>query len=273
MARSSSSRATSPERFPVDKIAPTLQSALDHWERSEAPLRELYTALNRNGTLAGSFDFDPAACFAPLPRAYQWCDGSVYLSHAELVRKARGAEMPASLYHDPLIYQGGSDVLLGPSDPIAIADEAWGIDLEAEIAVVTGDVPMGITADRASQHIRLLMLVNDVSLRLLMPAELAKGFGFFQSKPPTAFSPVAVTPDELGEAWNGGTIHLPLISRVNGIELGRPNAGVDMNFDFPTLISHAVKTRRMLAGTIVGSGTRSNRDFAPVRSSLPAGRP
>jgi fumarylacetoacetate (FAA) hydrolase len=204
-------------------------------------------------------DFDPARCMAPLPRAYQWADGSAYVNHVELVRRARGAAMPASFWTDPLMYQGGSDAFIGPCDAIEVADEAWGIDLEGEIAVVTGDVPMGASAAEAAEHIRLLMLVNDVSLRNLIPAELAKGFGFFHGKPSTAFSPVAATPDELGPAWQGGRVHLPLLASVNGKPLGRPDAGVDMTFAFPELIAHAAKTRRLGAGTIIGSGTVSNR--------------
>ena len=194
-----------------------------------------------------------------MPRAYQWADGSAYVNHVELVRRARGAEMPASFWTEPLMYQGGSDTFLGPRDAIALADEAWGIDLEGEVAVITDDVPMGVTAEEAGEHICLLMLVNDVSLRNLIPAELAKGFGFFHGKPSTAFSPVAVTPDELGPAWRDGKVHLPLLASVNGKLLGRPNAGVDMTFSFPQLIAHAAKTRRLAAGTIVGSGTVSNK--------------
>jgi fumarylacetoacetate (FAA) hydrolase len=244
----------------------TLQQALDDWAVCAPVLAHMYDELNA-GRLPVE-PFDPARCAAPLPRAYQWCDGSAYLSHAELVRRARNAEMPRTLYHDPLMYQGGSDVLLGPRDDIALIDESWGLDLEAEVAVVVDDVPMGISSDQASAHIRLLMLVNDVSLRNLIPAELAKQFGFFQSKPPTAFSPVAVTPEELGAAWDGRKISLPLISSVNGRELGRPNAGTDLNFDFAALIAHAAKTRPLGAGTIIGSGTVSNRDRSVGSSCL-----
>jgi fumarylacetoacetate (FAA) hydrolase len=207
-----------------------------------------------------SFRFHEHDCASPLPRAFQWADGSAYVNHVELVRKARGAEMPASFWTDPLMYQGGSDSFLGPRDPIPMADEAWGIDFEAEIAVVTGDVPMGASREQAAAGIRLVMLVNDVSLRNLIPAELGKGFGFFQSKPSSAFSPAAVTPDELGDAWDGGKLHLPLMSFVNGHPFGKPNAGQDMTFDFPTLIAHAAKTRPLAAGTIIGSGTVSNKD-------------
>jgi len=252
---------------PVPQVARTLQAALDDWGRCEAKLREVYTLLNYR-QLGGSVSFDPALAAAPLPRAYQWADGSAYLHHAELLRKARKAEMPQSLYHDPLMYQGGSDSFLGPRDDIAAADEAWGIDFESEVAVITDDVPMGISAEAAAARIRLVMLANDVSLRNLIPPELAKGFGFFQSKPATSFSPVAVTPDELGDAWRDGTVHLPLVSQVNGSEFGRPNAGVDMNFNFPRLIAHAAKTRRLEAGTIIGSGTVSNRDEAVGSSCI-----
>jgi len=204
--------------------------------------------------------FDPVACAAPLPRAYQWADGSAYVVHVELVRKARGAELPPSFWTDPLIYQGGSANFVGPRDPIQLADEAWGIDFESEVAVVTGDVPMGVAPEEAGQHVKLLMLVNDVSLRNLIPGELAKGFGFFQSKSWTAFSPVAVTPDELGDAWNGGSVNLPLRTDLNGVNFGHPNARTGMVFDFPQLIAHAARTRPLAAGTIIGSGTVANED-------------
>ena len=203
--------------------------------------------------------FDQAQALSPLPRAYQWADGSAYVNHVELVRRARGAEMPESFWSDPLMYQGGSDSFLAPRAPIPVADEAWGIDFEAEIAVVTDDVPMGISADAAGEHIKLLMLVNDVSLRNLIPAELGKGFGFFHAKPSSAFSPVAVSPDVLGDAWDGGKVNLPLLSTLNGTLFGRPDAGIDMTFDFPTLIAHAAKSRPLGAGTIIGSGTVSNK--------------
>ena len=242
-------------------VAPTLQRALDEWRLCAPQLRELAAALER-GPLPGERPFDPGLCAAPLPRAFQWADGSAYVSHVELVRKARGAEMPESFWHEPLLYQGGSDTLLGPCDPIAAVDEAWGIDFEAEIAVVTDDVAMGIAPARAGSHIVLLMLVNDVSLRNLIPAELAKGFGFFQSKPPTAFSPVAVTPDELGDDWDGARLHRPLHSRLNGELFGWPDAGTDMTFGFPELIAHAARTRPLDAGSIIGSGTVANRDPA-----------
>jgi fumarylacetoacetate (FAA) hydrolase len=243
---------------PAPASAHTLQKALDDWGAVLPKLLALSDELNA-GKIAGTMEFAPRDCASPLPRAYQWADGSAYVNHVELVRKARGAEMPKEFWTDPLMYQGGSDAFLGPLDPIRMADEAWGIDLEAEVAVVTGDVPMGASAGQAGAAIRLLMLVNDVSLRNLIPAELAKGFGFFQSKPSSAFSPVAVTPDELGAAWDGGRVHLPLLSHLNGQPLGRPNAGIDMTFDFPTLVAHAAKTRPLAAGSIIGSGTVSNR--------------
>lgn len=248
-------------------IAPTLQAALDDWKAIEPRLRLRAAALEAD-TQPGVIAFDPASAAAPLPRAYQWCDGSAYLSHAELVRRARNAEMPQSLYHDPLLYQGGSDQMAGPHDPIVIADESWGIDLEAEIAVVTDDVPMGVSVEEAAKHIVLVTILNDVSLRNLIPSELAKGFGFFQSKPATAFAPVAVTPDALGAAWNGSKLSLPLRSWVNGKWLGEPNGGHDMNFDFAVLIAHAAKSRSLGAGTIVGSGTVSNRDRAVGSSCI-----
>jgi fumarylacetoacetate (FAA) hydrolase len=254
----------------VPEIARSLQAALDDWAICSGRLRVVSDALNA-GKVKEAFAFDAAAAAAPLPRAYQWADGSAFLYHAELVRKARKAELSPSFYSDPLMYQGGSDSFIGPTDDILAADEAWGIDLEAEVAVVTDDVPMGVTAERAAAHIKLVMLVNDVSLRNLIPGELAKGFGFLQAKPATAFSPVAVTPDELGAAWDGGKLHLPLVSRINDTLLGRPDAGKDMNFDFPTLIAHAARTRELEAGSIVGSGTVSNRD-ATVGSSCLAER-
>jgi fumarylacetoacetate (FAA) hydrolase len=243
---------------PAGHIAATLQAALDDWDEISPRLAALTDKLER-GAVA-SFPFREEDCASPLPRAYQWADGSAYVNHVELVRKARGAEMPASFWSDPLMYQGGSDSFLGPRDPIFMAEETHGIDMEGEVAVVTGDVPMGIAPGEAGKHIRLVMLVNDVSLRNLIPAELAKGFGFFQSKPSSAFSPVAVTPNELDDAWEGGKLHLPLLVDLNGQPFGRANAGIDMTFDFPTLIAHAAKTRPLAAGTIIGSGTVSNRD-------------
>jgi fumarylacetoacetate (FAA) hydrolase len=243
---------------PVISIAPTLQTALDNWAETEQPLRQTWQALEA-GDLEGE-TFDPANCASPLPRAYHWADGSAYVNHVELVRKARGAEMPESFWTDPLMYQGGSDCFLGPHDPIHMADESWGIDFEAEVAVVVDDVPMGVPVADAASYIKLLMLVNDVSLRNLIPGELAKGFGFYQSKPSSAFSPVAVTPDAFGDAWHDGRLHLPLRTFLNDKLIGEPNAGVDMTFNFPQLIAHAAKTRPLCAGTIIGSGTVSNRD-------------
>ena len=248
-------------------IAPTLQAALDDWQTLEDSLRERASALEA-GLADGTFDLDPASLAAPLPRAYHWVDGSAYVNHVELVRKARGATMPDSFWHDPLVYQGGSDDFLGPRDPIVVPSEDYGIDMEAEIAVVTDDVPMQTTAADAGQHIRLVMLVNDVSLRHLIPNELAKGFGFYQSKPATAFSPVAVTPDELGNDWAGGTLRLPLRTELNGERLGEPECGVDMTFSFEALIEHVTRTRRLGAGTIIGSGTISNYDRSRGSSCL-----
>ncbi len=243
----------------VPRVAPTLQSALDRWDEVAPELKSVYRLLQQR-SLPDAFPLDPSMLAAPLPRSFQWADGSAYVTHVDLVRKARGAALPESFWSDPLIYQGGSDGFLGPRDPIELADEDWGIDFEAEVAVITNDVPMGIAAVDARRHIKLILLVNDVSLRNLIPAELAKGFGFFQSKPSSAFSPVAVTPDELAGSWDGGKLHRPLLSRRNGELFGRPNAGDDMTFDFPTLIAHAARTRHLCAGTIIGSGTVSNRD-------------
>lgn len=243
----------------ADGVARTLQHALDDWTFIAPQLDAIYQELNRGGGRR-SFDFEPQHCMAPLPRAYQWADGSAYVNHVELVRKARGVEMPAAFWEEPLMYQGGSDDFLGPTDDIVLAHEEWGIDFEAEVCVITDDVPMGATADQAHQRIRLLLLANDVSLRNLIPEELAKGFGFLQSKPATSFSPVAVTPDELGDAWKGGKVHLPLLSTWNGKVVGKPQAGVDMVFNFPQLIAHLAKTRNVRAGAIIGSGTVSNKD-------------
>jgi fumarylacetoacetate (FAA) hydrolase len=248
------------------RIAPTMQAALDDWDHAEPHLRELARSLEVGA--APVERFHERDCASPLPRAYQWADGSAYVNHVELVRKARGAEMPASFWTDPLMYQGGSDSFLGPRDDIFLAeDEKWGVDFEAEVAVVTGDVPMGATPAEALGLIRLVMLVNDVSLRGLIPEELAKGFGFFQSKPSSAFSPCAVTPDALGGAWKGGKLHLPLLVTLNEKPFGRADAGVDMTFDFGALIAHAAKTRPLAAGSIIGSGTVSNRgaDGGPGR--------
>ncbi|MCB2102056.1 MAG: fumarylacetoacetate hydrolase family protein [Rhodobacterales bacterium] len=254
----------------VPEIAPTLQAALDGWAAIAPKLEGVYKALNV-GTYRGALPFQPARAAAPLPRAFQWADGSAYVNHVELVRRARGAELPESFWSDPLMYQGGSDSFLGGHDDVPLGDEAWGIDFEAEVAVITGDVPMGAAPDRAAREIRLLMLVNDVSLRGLIPGELAKGFGFFQSKPSSAFSPVAVTPDELGDAWDGRKVSLPLLSFLNGEPFGKPNAGADMTFDFPTLIAHAAKTRPLGAGAVVGSGTVSNKQDTAHGSAIADG--
>jgi len=242
-------------------IATTLQQVLDDWNFISPQLEDLYATLN-GGKARHAFAFDPRQCMAPLPRAYQWADGSAYLNHVELVRKARGAEVPASFYEDPLMYQGGSDDFIGPCDDAVFASTDWGIDFEAEVAVVTADVDIGTAPDAALESVRLLMLVNDWSLRNLIPAELAKGFGFLQSKPATAFSPVAVTPEELGPAWRGGRVHLPLQSVWNGRQVGLTDAGPEMTFHFGQLIAHVARTRRLRAGSIVGSGTVSNKDWA-----------
>ena len=239
-------------------IAPTLQAALDNWSAIEPRLQDLAAKIEAGDV--GTQGFDQEACASPLPRAYQWADGSAYVNHVELVRKARGAEMPESFWTDPLMYQGGSDSFLGPHDPIVMpTDEGWGIDMEGEIAVIVDDTPMGISAADALEKIRLIMLVNDVSLRGLIPGELAKGFGFFQSKPSSAFSPCAVTPRELGDAWNDGKLSLPLQVDLNGTPFGRAEAGTDMTFDFGQLIAHAAKSRPLSAGAIIGSGTVSNK--------------
>jgi fumarylacetoacetate (FAA) hydrolase len=244
---------------PVPEIAPTLQAALEDWANLAPELASVYRLINE-GHYAQARPIDREELAAPLPRAYQFLDGSAYLNHVELVRKARKAEMPPSLYEDPLMYQAVSDGFLAPSDDIALASEAFGIDFEAEVVAVLDDVPMGVSREAARSHIKLVMLVNDVSLRGLIPAELAKGFGFITGKPRSAFSPAAVTPDTLGAAWDGGKVSLPLRVTLNGAPFGAPNAGVDMNFDFPALIAHAAQTRPLAAGTIVGSGTVSNRD-------------
>lgn len=236
-------------------VAATMQAALDDWANARPALEAIAKDLEAGGGEA----FDQTVCASPLPRAYQWADGSAYVNHVELVRKARGAEMPASFWTDPLMYQGGSDSFLGPREDIPMADESWGIDFEAEVAVVTDDVPMGISAADAAGHIQLIMLVNDVSLRNLIPGELGKGFGFFQSKPSSAFSPIAITPDELGTSWSDAKVHLPLLSTLSGKLIGKPEAGVDMTFDFGQLIAHAAKSRPLCAGCIIGSGTVSNK--------------
>ena len=243
----------------VDHIAPTLQAALDDWNYLLPFLSDAAHSVEMKQTNR-SFDLDPRQLMAPLPRAHQFADGSAYLIHAELIRRSRKQELSADFKKEPLMYQGCSDPLLGPCDDIVAASEEHGIDLEMELGVVTGDVPMGLDKERAGAHIRLLLLLNDISLRALVPAELAKGFGFFHGKPPSSFAPVAVTPDELGEAWDGKRAHGPVRAWVNGALLGEPDAGADMHFDFPRLIAHAAKTRPLSAGAIIGSGTVSNRD-------------
>ena len=248
-------------------IAPTLQHAIDHWQDVVGELNELNTALQHN-KLSNTFAFNPTMMASPLPRAYQWADGSAYVNHIELVRRARGAEMPENFWTNPLMYQGGSDTFLSPTDPISGMDVAFGIDFEAEVAIITNDVPMGIDATAAEQHICLIILVNDVSLRNLIPDELAKGFGFFQSKPSSSFSPLALTPDELVPYWDGKRLHRPLKSYFNNTLFGEPNAGIDMTFSFPELIAHAAKTRRLSAGTIIGSGTVSNIDRSKGSSCI-----
>lgn len=239
-------------------IAPTLQIALENWASISAALEERSAALEA-GSAEGAFDFEPGAVAAPLPRSYHWADGSAYVTHVELVRKARGAELPESFWTDPLMYMGASDAFIGPGDDIEVENEEWGIDFEAEVTVITDDVPAGVTPEQARSHIKLVALCNDVSLRNLIPGELAKQFGFYQSKPQTAFTPVAVTPDELGDAWDGGKLHLALHTALNGRKVGSPNAGVDMTFDFGQLIAHAAKSRALIAGTVIGSGTVANQ--------------
>lgn len=238
----------------ADDIAPTLQQALDDWENLNSALQQRSDSIDSNAPA-----FKQSDALSPLPRAYQWADGSAYVNHVELVRKARGADMPESFWTDPLMYQGGSDTFLAPHEDISMPTTEWGIDMEGEIAIIVDDVPMGVKAENAHAHIKLLMLVNDVSLRALIPAELGKGFGFFQSKPSSAFSPTAITPEELGDAWQDGKVHLPLLVSYNGEAFGRANAGVDMTFNFPELIQHAAKSRPLCAGTIIGSGTVSNK--------------
>lgn len=253
----------------VPDIANTMQHALDNWEALQRKLQARYDELNAN-TLA-STDFDETLCESPLPRAFQWADGSAYVNHVELVRKARGAEIPASFWTDPLMYQGGSDDFIGPRDDVLLPSDQWGIDFEGEVAVITDDVPLGISPEAAGKHIKLLMLVNDVSLRGLIPGELAKGFGFFQSKPASVFSPVAVTPDELDNAWRDNKVHLPLVSHYNGALFGKPEAGEDMTFDFSQLVAHAAKSRNLGAGAIIGSGTVSNKQGTEHGSSIAEG--
>lgn len=254
----------------VPEIAETMQDALDDWSDISPQLQTIYTQLNQ-GEIDNAEPFDAKLCESPLPRAYQWADGSAYVNHVELVRKARGAEIPLSFWTDPLIYQGGSDDFIGPTDDIKMPSDEWGIDFEAEVAIVTNDVPMGVSVKQAGEHICLLMLVNDVSLRGLIPAELAKGFGFFQSKPSSAFSPVAVTPDELADDWHDSKVHLPLLSNYNGKAFGKPQAGEDMTFNFAQLIAHAVKSRNLGAGAIIGSGTVSNKQGTEYGTSIAEG--
>lgn len=254
----------------VPHIATTMQQALDHWPALAPKLSEVYQALNE-GKVPSAIVFDQSACESPLPRAYQWADGSAYVNHVELVRRARNSEMPPSFWTDPLMYQGGSDDFIGPRDQIEVVSTDYGIDFEGEIAVITGDVPMAVSAEEAGRHIRLVMLVNDVSLRGLIPNELAKGFGFFQSKPASSFSPVAVTPDELAGHWQDHKLHLPLVSTLNGELFGKPNAGVDMTFNFAQLIAHAAKTRNLGAGAIIGSGTVSNKQGTEYGTSIAEG--
>ncbi len=252
---------------PAAEVAPTMQAALDNWQQAAPRLNALYEKLNR-GECSGAQKLDVNALSAPLPRAYEFVDGSAYLPHVERVRRARGAEVPETFYVDPLMYQATSAGFLGPCDPVAVVSEDYGIDFESEIVVVTDDVPMAVTAEDAARHIQLLGLINDVSLRNLIPAELAKGFGFLQSKPRSSLSPVFVTPDELGESWRECKVHLPLHSTLNGEFFGEPEAGVDMQFDFARLIAHAAKTRPLAAGTIVGSGTIANEDTSRGASCL-----
>lgn len=250
----------------ASSIAPTMQAALDDWERVAPALSALATALEAGTTVSETFS--PEACAAPLPRAYEWVDGSAFLNHVVLVRKARGAELPPTLYTDPLVYQGGSGIMLGATDAMELPNLEWGLDFESEVCVVLADTPLGTTVQEAAKHVRLLMLANDITLRNLIPAELAKGFGFFQGKPATAFSPVAVTPDELGDAWHDGRLHLPLCTYLNGELAGDPNAGPEMHFSFFDLLAHITKTRGFTAGTILGSGTVSNEDRARGISCL-----
>jgi len=252
--------------LPASSVVATLQLAIEQWSRFQDTLLALYNQLNEDDTLGKPLDPDELA--SPLPRAYQWLDGSAYLSHVARVRKARGAEMPASFQHDPLMYQGASDSFLSPTAPIYAADESFGIDFETEVAIITDDVPQGVSLALAGDHIQLIMLVNDVSLRNLIPSELAKGFGFIHGKPPTTFSPVAVTPDELINYWDNYKINLPIHSYLNGQLFGKPNAGTDMQFNFAQLIHHAAKTRPLMAGTIIGSGTVSNNDLTTGCSCL-----
>lgn len=254
----------------ADSVANTMQQALDDWREAQPKLTEISEQLNA-GERTDAEAFDAQFCESPLPRAYQWADGSAYVNHVELVRKARGAEIPESFWTDPLMYQGGSDDFIGPRDDIILPSDEWGIDFEAEVAVITDDVPMGVSSEDAGNHIKLLMLVNDVSLRGLIPGELAKGFGFFQSKPASAFTPVAVTPDELGDKWQGNKVHLPLLSDYNHQHFGKPESGEDMTFDFAQLVAHAAKTRNLGAGAVIGSGTVSNKQGTEFGTSIAEG--
>ncbi len=254
----------------VPQLAATMQYLLDHWSSLAPELAKVYQGLN-HGSVEGEFSFDESQCESPLPRAYQWADGSAYVNHVELVRRARNSEMPPSFWTDPLMYQGGSDDFIGPQDNVEVVSEDYGIDFEGEVAVITGDVAMASSPEQARSQIRLVMLVNDVSLRGLIPNELAKGFGFFQSKPASAFSPVAVTPEELGTHWQDAKLHLPLISHLNGKLFGKPNAGVDMTFDFGQLVAHAAKTRNLGAGAVIGSGTVSNKQGTDYGTSIDEG--
>ncbi len=248
----------------VPSIATTMQAALDNWKEAEPKLKAVYESLNAGNEQ--SFDFNSVRVLAPIPRAYHWADGSAYVTHVELVRKARNAELPESFWTDPLMYMGASDAFIGANDDIEIANEDWGIDFESEVAVITDDVPPGVSAEKALEHIKLITILNDVSLRNLIPAELGKQFGFYQSKPWTAFAPVVVTPDELGDSWKDGKLHLPLYSTLNGNLIGSPNAGIDMTFNFGELIAHAAKTRSLMTGTVIGSGTVANQG-SPTGSS------
>lgn len=255
------------EAIKVPEIAITMQSAIDNWKENEPKLKSVYEKLNAN-QLQDTFDFNSVKVLAPLPRAYHWADGSAYVTHVELVRKARNAELPESFWTDPLMYMGASDAFIGPNDDIEIEDEAWGIDFESEVAVITDDVPPGTSAEEALNHIKLITIINDVSLRNLIPNELSKQFGFYQSKPWTSFAPVVVTPDELVDTWKDGKLHLPLYSTVNGKLVGAPNAGVDMTFNFGQLVAHAAKTRSLMAGTVIGSGTVANQGSPDGSSCL-----
>ncbi|MCV2883147.1 fumarylacetoacetate hydrolase family protein [Aestuariibacter sp. AA17] len=254
----------------VSDIATTMQNAIDNWSAVEPKLNDVYQRLN-DEAIDGAMPFEQANCESPLPRAYQWADGSAYVNHVELVRKARGAEMPESFWTDPLMYQGGSDDFIGPRQDIPLPSDEWGVDFEGEVAIITDDVPMSVSVEEASKHIKLIMLVNDVSLRGLIPGELAKGFGFFQSKPASAFSPVAVTPDELGDAWKDDKVCLPLLSTYNGNAFGKPEAGDDMTFNFAQLVAHAAKSRNLGAGAIIGSGTVSNKQGTEYGTSIEEG--